>query len=114
MIVTIDALKEAIERDATEHNLKSIAELFVSAMTDWPGYNQVNIIDFINEFEDYFGSPVTIEKIASRPFDASKKNAWRQEAGASIIEMLNLSESQFNGQSFEQIVKSIYFYYSQE
>ncbi len=62
------------------------------------------------ELKQYFGSPVTKEKIKNRPPD----NAWRQEAGSSIFQMIELSESFYNKNDFDIILNDILSYYEQQ
>ena len=50
-------------------------------MNDWPTQDQHKIADFDKELKEYFGSPLTIEKIHLKKFNG--KNAWQVEAGSS-------------------------------
>ena len=110
--MTIDTLQNLIDIDIKDHKLKAIAELFVSAMTDWPTFNQTEISEFANELKNYFGTPLTIEKIIKIKYDGH--NAWQGESGCSIIEMLKIADKFYNKQSFDQILQNIISYYEQE
>lgn len=65
-ITTNSELYDLVELDTTSNKIKQIAELFSTAMNDWPTYNQNEITDFVKEVKEYFGSPLTIEKIDAK------------------------------------------------
>ena len=48
-VQTLDQQFELVENESNTHNLGDISLLFISAMTDWPTYNQISINDFISE-----------------------------------------------------------------
>ena len=47
-----------------DHEIKDIANLFLSAMNDWKKTGTTYISEFIIDLKEYFGTPLTIEKIA--------------------------------------------------
>ena len=111
-LIKISQLNSLVYIDKTDHKLKDIAQLFLNAATDWDSFNQTDLSDFVSELKEYFGSPLTKEKIANKTFNNNK--AWRHEAGSSIIEMLDLSERFCNQADFDKILKDIISYYEQQ
>lgn len=106
-------LLELVESDLTNHKLKKIAELFLEAMRDWPTYNQEMIFDFIAELKNFFGSPLTLNKIDEKVIDYNiEENVWRKESGSSIAEMIEFSKLYYNETDFDKIVVNILNYYS--
>ena len=111
-LTKISQLEILVDIDKADHKLKDIAQLFVNAATDWDTFNQTDLSDFVRELNEYFGSPLTKEKIANKTFNNNE--AWRHEAGSSIIEMLDLSERLCNQPDFDIILKDIFSYYEQQ
>ena len=109
---TITQLETLVLIDKSENKLKDIAQLFVNAFRDWDTFNQTELLDFIKELLDFFGSPLTKEKIAGKQFDINK--AWRHEAGNSIIEMIDISERFCNETDFQKIVETILTHYEKQ
>ena len=99
-----------VDIDRKDHKLKDIATLFLNAMNDWPTYNQTDIQVFIKELKEYFGSPLTIEKIDTKKFNG--QNAWQVEAGSSIVEMIDASIRFCNQSDFDKIIDNILYYYN--
>jgi hypothetical protein len=79
-------------------------------MNDWPTFDQKEIGEFIKELKDYFGTPLTIEKITAKKFDG--KNAWQIEAGSSIADLIDISTRFCNQSDFDKIVDNFLNYYS--
>lgn len=102
-------LEECICNDEKEHKVKEMAISLLEAMNDWPTADQSLIMEFVQEFKDYFGVPVTIEKIEARRFNGL--NAWQIEAGHSIVEMIRISEETFGESTFDAIVEKILSHY---
>ncbi|MDP3445998.1 MAG: hypothetical protein Q8T08_24320 [Ignavibacteria bacterium] len=98
-----------VDIDRKAHKHKDIATLFLNAMNDWPTDNQKDIFDFIKELKDYFGTPLTIQKITAQKFDG--KNAWQIEAGRSIADIIDISTRFFNQTDFDKIVDSFLNHY---
>jgi hypothetical protein len=111
-IETYSTLYNLVDIDKKNHKLKELAELFLNAMTDWPNYNQTEIVEFITELKDYFGTPLTIEKIANKQFNGG--NAWQIESGSSISGLIDISTKFCNESNFDNIVNDIINYYEQE
>ena len=106
----ISQLETLVDIDKADHKLKDIAELFVNAARDWDTFNQTEISDFVKELKQYFGTPLTKETIKNKRLD----NAWRQEAGSSIFQMIDLSERFCNQTDFDIILNDILSYYEQQ
>lgn len=68
-IETYSTLWNLVDIDQTNHKLKYIATLFLNAMNDWPTFNQTLIVDFVEELNVFFGSPLTIKKIGNKKID---------------------------------------------
>jgi Elongation factor Tu C-terminal domain len=113
-LTTIDQLNILVDIDKNDHKLRDITKLFLNAATDWPTFNQTNISDFTKELKLYFGTPLTKEKISNKQFDTSGGDVWRQEAGSSISEMLDLSEQFYTHSDFDKTIQNILSYYEQE
>lgn len=108
-INTYSTLFDLVETDTKDHKQKEIATLFLNAMNDWPTYNQKEIADFVKELKDYFGNPLTIEKISAKKFDG--QNAWQIEAGSSIADLIDISTKFCNQSDFDKIVVSFLNHY---
>lgn len=114
-IETYSTLWNLVDIDQTHHKLKDIATLFLNAMNDWTTFNQTLITDFVEELKDYFGSPLTIEKINSKKLDLTDElNAWRHESGSSIAEMISISTQFCNESDFDKILQNVLTYYEEE
>ncbi|MBL0104703.1 MAG: hypothetical protein IPP51_13615 [Bacteroidetes bacterium] len=111
-IETYSTLWSLVDLDQEDHKLKEITVLFLNAMNDWPTYNQHKIADFVRELNEYFGSPLTIEKIDARKFNGH--NIWQCVAGSSIAELIDTSARFCNENSFDKIVENILDFYEQE
>ena len=111
-IETYSTLWNLVGIDQTDHKLKDMAILLLNAMNDWPSQEQSKIADFAHELKEYFGSPLTVEKIATRKFDG--KNAWQVEAGSSIAELIDVSTKFCHESDFNTIIKNILDFYEQE
>jgi len=112
-LTTIDQLSNLVDLDKKVHKLKDIAQLFIEAMTDWPTFSQTEISDFVKEVKEYFGTPLTKEKISDKTLNVSDSNLWQHEAGSSIIELLDISERFCNQADFDKILQDILSYYEQ-
>jgi predicted acetyltransferase len=111
-ITTYSTLLNLVDIDIKDHKQKDIATLFLNAMKDWDTYNQTEIADFINELKKYFGTPLTIDNITKKKLD--EQNAWKLEAGSSIINLIDISLKFFNQSNFDKIVEDLLSYYNQE
>ena len=113
-INTYRSLLHLVRLDETDHILKDIAQLFLSALTDWPTDTHHDIVKCIQEFKDYFGDPFTfvdgrIINIVSAP-DWS----WRGESGAALTKMIELSIKHFDTTDFDAIVDRVLSHYEQK
>jgi hypothetical protein len=109
-LTKISQLETLVDIDNADHKLKDIAEIFVNAARDWDTFNQTVISDFVQELKQYFGSPLTKEKIRNKQLE----NAWRHEAGSSIFQMIDTSERFYNQTDFDKILSDILSYYEQK
>jgi len=109
-LTKISQLETLVAIDKADHKFKDIAELFLNAARDWDTSNQTDISDFVQELKEYFGSPLTKDKITNKTLD----NAWRHEAGSSIFQIIDLSERFCNQSDFDKIVNTILSYYQQQ
>jgi hypothetical protein len=113
-IKTIGLLADLVELDNRDHKIKDLAQLLLNAMNDWPTKDQTDISEFISEIKEYFGTPLTIDKIDAKGLKLSNDNAWQHEAGSSIAELIDLS-TRFNNESdFDKILNNIIVHYEQE
>ena len=111
-IETIDDLQKAVDNDTGHHRTKNLAELFLNAMTDWPTFDQKKIADFVKELKDFFGHPLTLDKIDSKKLSLTvEHDAWRHEAGSSIAEMIDLSKRLDNENDFDKIIRRLLDHY---
>lgn len=111
-IETYSTLWSLVDIDQTDHKLKDISILFLNAMNDWPTQNQSKIADFVQELKEYFGSPLTVEKIETRKFNG--QDAWQVEAGSSIAKLIDSSTRFCNESNFDNILKNTLYFYEQE
>ncbi|MDX2068546.1 MAG: DUF4279 domain-containing protein [Haliscomenobacter sp.] len=113
-INTYRSLLHLVRLDETDHIFKDIAQLFLSALTDWPTDDHHDIVKCIQGFKDYFGDPFTfvdgrIINIASAP-----DWTWRGEAGAALTKMIELSIEHLDTADFDVIVDRVLSYYEQK
>lgn len=102
-INTYRSLSHLVRLDETDHILKDIAQLFLSALTDWPTDTHHDIVKCIQEFKDYFGDPMPF--VDSRSINRIKVEGWwQEEAGASLRQMIDLSIKHFDTADFDAIV----------
>lgn len=113
-VKTYSTLYNLVEADENEHELKKLAILFLEAMNDWPAFNQDFISEYLQELKDYFGFPITLEKIDSKNKVFDGKNGWKIESGSSIAEMIEFSKLSLNEIEFEVIIQNILNYYNNE
>jgi hypothetical protein len=111
-ITTYSELYDLVEFDTSENKLKQIAEMFLIAMNDWPTFNQTEIADFIKELKEYFGSPLTLERIDNKVLNINNDiDVWKKESGSSIAEVIELSKIFFKETDFDKIVTDFLNYY---
>ncbi len=112
VILTFDNLRDAVDNDPDNNPTKELAELFLTAMYEWPSIKEDKIDEFVKQLKMFFGDPLTKDKITTKVIDLSiQYNAWRYEAGSSILELLQLSEKYVNQFDFDKIVNHLVNYY---
>jgi NTP pyrophosphatase (non-canonical NTP hydrolase) len=113
--MTVDELVDAVDKDEKSHLIRELAELLLAAMNDWPSFDETEIKNFVEELKEFFGSPLTVERINSKPLNLGvQHNAWRHEAGASIAEMIDRSTRINNESEFDKILDQIFNYYNSD
>ncbi len=110
-IITYYDLNDLVESDSENTGIRHSAELFLSAMLDWPTFNLENISQFITELENYFGKPLTREQIAAKKLEYDDVSVWRNESGYAISEMISIAETSMKETNFEKIVTMILSHY---
>ena len=113
-INTYRSLLHLVRLDETDHILKDIAQLFLSALTDWPTDTHHDIVKCIQEFKDYFGDPFTFVDGRIVNIVHGPDWTWRGESGAAISEMVQLSIQHLDTADFDAIVDRVLSYYEQK
>ena len=114
-ISTITELQIALEQDEIKHSINKLATHLVVAINDWPTLNQINIDDFLEDIQSFFGGPIKQNLINRNQINLTKKgNAWRIEAISSINELLRLANSINLGDNLETVVKHIVNFYGKK
>jgi hypothetical protein len=98
--LNIDDLIESVDNDSDNSITKKAATLLITAMNDWPTFNQTDLFDFLQEFRKDYGEGLTIEKLRTK----KTAEAWKEEAKASIIEMLELDRAKDFNKMIEEIL----------
>ena len=114
-INTYRSLLYLVDLDETDHILKDIAQLFISALRDWPTDNSRDIVKCIQEFKDYFGDPFTfVDGRIINIIHFPTYSSWRGEAGWAITKMIELSIKHIDTADFDVIVDRVLSYYEQK
>ena len=113
-LTTFDQLSTLVHLDKKEHKFKFIAQLFLSAATDWPTPNQNEILEFVKELNEYFGIPLTKDKVTKKMLNTSADDAWRNEAASSIIELLDVSEGSLTQSDLDKTLQELLAFYQQQ
>ena len=114
-INTYRSLLYLVDLDETDHILKDIAQLFLSALRDWPTDTHQDIVKCIQEFKDYFGDPFTfVDGRIINIIHFPTYSSWRGEAGWAITKMIELSIQHFNTADFDVIVDRVLSHYEQK
>lgn len=103
------SLLKLVGSDKEDHRIKALTELLLQAMTDWPVNNQKDIIEFLEDVKQYFGSPLKVENISNKQFNGS--NSWHIESGSSLISLIQLSKQYYGETNIDNIVRTIIDYY---
>jgi hypothetical protein len=107
-ILTYDTFWSLVDIDDSNSQIKKMATIFLEAMYDWPT-NRNKITDYIFELKEYFGVPISIEGISKK--NSNMNDAWKLESGASIQNLIKLSEKKFNESDFDKILNDIILHY---
>ena len=111
-ITTFRSLMHLVDLDETDHEMKDIANLYVSALRDWG--NCQNIYTCKEDFKAYFGNPLTVENTARYTGRSNEDWAWRGEAGMSLSEMIAISIKTYNISDFDTIVDNFLSHYERK
>lgn len=112
-IENIQQLIDLVNNDPKDHPLKKMGLLFAAAMNDWPTQNKTNINEFVEEVRNYFGTPLIKEIILNKSTSETDVDAWRKESASSLLELLDLAETQYQEKNLEQLIQVIIKYYEQ-
>jgi hypothetical protein len=112
-INTFRALLDLVGLDKTDHELKVIGELFLSAMRDWPSEEQLSITEYIVEFKLNFGDPLTEENTA-RYLGTGPYWSWKGEAGVALSRMMEHATKHFHLSNFDEIVERLLDHYAEK
>jgi hypothetical protein len=113
-ITSSNILYNLVQLDQADHLHRQMASLFLQAMQDWPTPNQNRIDAFLAEATNYFGSPISEDKLKHAPLFDSKNSVWKAEAGSSLLAMLRLSKNHDRPDSLEKICDQMFAYYERE
>jgi hypothetical protein len=112
-ISTYRSLLHLIDLDKTDHELKVIGELFLSAMRDWPSNSRLSISESIAVFKRNFGDPLTVENTA-RYIGRGPDWTWKGEAGVSLSQMMEHALKHFNLTDFDAIIELLLSHYARQ
>ena len=76
-ITTLRTFENIVDFENENPRIKQLAELFLTAMNDWPSYNQTEISEFTTELRKFIGSPITLNKIEAKSKTNILNNAWK-------------------------------------
>lgn len=110
-LITIHQLETLIEIEK-DNSYKEFGTFFVKAMNDWDSYNQTDILSFFKELKEFFGAPLTRDKIINKYFDMA--DAWKRESGSSIFEMLDYAEIKFHQSDFDSAFQLLIEHFEKE
>jgi len=111
-INTYRSLLHLVNLDETDHAMKDMANLFLSALRDWG--NCKDIFKCIENYKAYFGNPLTLENTAHYTGRLTEDWAWRAEAGTALSWMIERSTKAYNISDFDTIVDTILSHYEQK
>ena len=112
-IHTFRSLLHLIDLDKSDHALKVIGELFLSAMRDWPSDSHLSIPESIAVFKRNFGDPLAVENTA-RYIGRGLDWTWKGEAGASLSQMMEHALKHFGLTDFDAIIKLLLSHYARQ
>ncbi len=111
-IQTFRSLLHLVALDETDHKMRAMADLLVSALRDWG--NCQDIASCIAGFKAYFGDPLTVENTRSYTGRDMEDWSWRGEAGMYLSEMIQRSIDAYQIADFDTIVDRLLTYYEQK
>ncbi|WP_373550193.1 hypothetical protein [Haliscomenobacter sp.] len=112
-ISTYRSLLHLIDLDKTDHELKVIGELFLSAMRDWPSDSRLSIPESIAVFKRNFGDPLTVENTA-RYIGRGPDWTWKGEAGVSLSQMMEHALKHLGLTDFDAIIELLLNHYARQ
>ncbi|MDF2517451.1 MAG: cell division protein FtsK/SpoIIIE [Sphingobacterium sp.] len=112
-IVDLKQLIDLVNNDPNDHLLKKMGLLFLNAMNDWPTQDQTNIGEFVKDLRNYFGTPLIKEVILAKTTGLSDEDAWRKESASSLLELLDLAETQYQEKNLEQLIEVMIKHYEE-
>ncbi len=90
-ILTYDELLNAIENDSTHNDIKALANLLLSAVTDWPTLNLQEPKDLVAELKKEIKNSLTFNYLDQYLKSLkSEKDSWKIEAVTALLEMFEL------------------------
>ncbi len=112
-ISTYRSLLLLIDLDKTDHELKVIGELFLSAMLDWPSDERLSIPESIAVFKLNFGDPLTVENTAHY-HGPGPYSSWKGEAGIALSQLMAHALKHFGLTDFDAIIELLLNHYAQQ
>lgn len=112
-IHTYRSLLHLVALDKTDHALKVIGELFLSAMLDWPSDERLTIPESIAVFKLNFGDPLTVENTA-RYNGPGPYWSWKGEAGIALSQLMEHALRHFGLTDFDAIIELLLSHYAQQ
>lgn len=97
--------------DKTDHPIKVLAELFLSALRDWPSNERLSITDSIIAFKAYFGEPLTVKNTAHYTGRDMKDWTWKGESGMALSAMITYASEHYGVTDFDAIVELLLSHY---
>jgi hypothetical protein len=108
--ISYSELSNAIENDNSDNKIKTRAELLLSSITDYPTFNLIEPVDFLNELKNEIGFPLTYELIDSyekKLISDNGDSAWKKEALSSTLEMFYWDKIK----TLDELIKEISIHY---
>ena len=93
-MITSEELYNAVESNATESNVKVVAENLLEAIRDWPTENLTEPSEFISELKLEINSKLTFENIDKfLKTLRAEKDAWKMESLNSVLEIFDFERN---------------------
>lgn len=114
-IITREDLRDAVKQDTQDHEIKELTILLIAAMTDWPTNRSDKIENFVRQFKAFHTvnrRPLDQDRVKGNKFGkAQDYDLWRQEANASIKQMMEMAVAVYGVSDLDWIVDRIVAYY---